>query len=131
MPSVLNVDTLTDAAGTGPVALTKQSAAKAFVNFDGSAVSLSKSENISSLTDNGTGDFSNSFVSAFSDAEYSVSGMPARDRGSAVRGYMTTMDSDLTASAVRTQSLDGRSTANPPAGVDYVGNYLSVFGDLA
>ena len=30
MPSVLNVDTIADKAGTGPVVLTKQSAAKVF-----------------------------------------------------------------------------------------------------
>jgi hypothetical protein len=105
--------------------------AAAWVNFNGSAASITTSQNVSSLTDNATGDFSNSFTSSFSSDNYSVSGMPARDRGSAVRGYMTTMDGDLTSSAVRTQSLDGRSTANPPVGVDYVGNYLSAHGDLA
>jgi hypothetical protein len=105
--------------------------AAAWVNFDGSASSIITSQNISSLTDNATGDFSNTFTSSFSNDNYSVSGMPARDRGSAVRGYMTTMDGDLTSSAVRTQSLDGRSTANPPVGIDYVGNYLSIHGDLA
>jgi hypothetical protein len=105
--------------------------AAAWVNFDGAAASITTSQNVSSLTDNATGDFSNSFTSSFSNDNYSVSGMPARDRGSAVRGYITTMNSDLTSSTVRTQSLDGRSTSNPPAGVDYVGNYLSIHGDLA
>jgi hypothetical protein len=105
--------------------------AAAWVNFNGAAASITTSQNVSSLTDNATGDFSNSFTSSFSNDNYSVSGMPARDRGSAVRGYITTMNSDLTSSTVRTQSLDGRSTSNPPAGVDYVGNYLSIHGDLA
>jgi len=129
--STLKADTLVAADGTSPVTLTKQSAAKAFVNFNGTSASLTKSQNISSLTDNGTGDFSNSFVSAFSDDEYSISGMPARDTGSGVRGYITAMDNALTASAVRTQSIDGRSTSSPPSGVDYDRNYLSIFGDLA
>jgi hypothetical protein len=124
--------TVTNIKATGEtVSRSVSGVAAAWVNFDGSAASISKSQNVSSLTDNATGDFSNSFTSAFSDADYCVSGMPARDRGSAVRGYMTTMDLDLTASAVRTQSLDGRSTTNPPVGVDYVGNYLSINGDLA
>ena len=37
MTSVLNVDTIADKAGTGPVALTKQVAPKAFINFNGDA----------------------------------------------------------------------------------------------
>ena len=129
--STLNVSNITDGTDTVETGYVLNGSAKAWVNFDGSASSITTSQNISSLTDNATGDFSNTFTSSFSNDIYSVSGMPARDRGSAVRGYMTTMDSDLTSSAVRTQSLDGRSTTNPPAGVDYVGNYLAIHGDLA
>ena len=36
MTSVLNVDTIADKAGTGPVGLTKQIATKAWTNFNGS-----------------------------------------------------------------------------------------------
>jgi hypothetical protein len=124
--------TVTNIQATGETATRAVSGvAAAWVNFNGAAASITTSQNVSSLTDNATGDFSNSFTSSFSNDNYSVSGMPARDRGSAVRGYITTMNSDLTSSTVRTQSLDGRSTSNPPAGVDYVGNYLSIHGDLA
>ena len=69
MPSVLNVDTLTDAAGTGPVALTKQSAAKAWV-FATNAAVLNDSLNVSSGTDHGSGDYSYALTNAFSDANY-------------------------------------------------------------
>jgi len=80
MPSVLNVDTLTDAAGTGPVTLTKQSAAKAWGHFEGSDATLDDSFNCSSLTDNGTGDFNPQFSSnmvnahfaAAADADYNI-----------------------------------------------------------
>ena len=34
MTSVLNVDTIADKAGTGPVGLTKQEAAKMYANFE-------------------------------------------------------------------------------------------------
>ena len=37
MTSVLNVDTIADKAGTGPVALTKQMAAKAWSNLNSTA----------------------------------------------------------------------------------------------
>ena len=43
MTSVLNVDTIADKAGTGPVALTKQSAAKVFVKLSGASQTISKS----------------------------------------------------------------------------------------
>jgi len=73
MPSVLNVDTLTDAAGTGPVTLTKQSAAKAFVCFNGTGtLAVIGSFNQSSMTDNGAGDYSLTVSNAMNDANYSV-----------------------------------------------------------
>jgi len=61
MTSVLNVDTIADAAGTGPVALTKQSAAKAWAFATSAAALTGESFNISSGVDNGTGDYTLSF----------------------------------------------------------------------
>jgi len=56
MSSVLNVDTIADKAGTGPVALTKQHAAKAWVHFstNDNPPNADGSFGISSLTDNTT-----------------------------------------------------------------------------
>ena len=52
MTSVLNVDTIADKAGTGPVGFTKQIAAKHFCVFDGtSTAAVDTSFNNSSLTD--------------------------------------------------------------------------------
>ena len=72
MTSVLNVDTIADKAGTGPVGLTKQHAAKSWVNFDGTAgtIAARDSFNVSSLTDNGTGLYSVNFNNNFSDGNY-------------------------------------------------------------
>ena len=64
MTSVLNVDTIADAAGTGPVALTKQSAAKAWARSG--TTSTIQSFNTSGFTDNGVGDYTIAFSSAFS-----------------------------------------------------------------
>lgn len=76
MPSVLNVDTLTNAAGTGPVSLTKQSAMKAWGEFDGSAgtISYGDSFNCASLTDNGTSDYSSARTNNMGNALYPVLG---------------------------------------------------------
>jgi len=72
--SELRANTISDAAGTGPVTLTGQYAAKAWVNFDGTGtVSIRESENVGSITDNGTGDYTVKFTTAMPDANYCVS----------------------------------------------------------
>jgi hypothetical protein len=55
MTSQLNVDTIADKAGTGPVGLTKQSAAKVWLYAPATVASISASFNISSVDDDGTG----------------------------------------------------------------------------
>ena len=66
MTGVLNVDTIADNAGTGPVTLTKQSAAKQYLSFNASGGNLTNiSLNVSSVTDNGTGDFTASYTNNF------------------------------------------------------------------
>jgi len=53
--------------------------AKAWVNFDGTGtVAIRASFNVSSITDNGTGDYTVNFTTALADANYSVvaSGAP-------------------------------------------------------
>jgi len=72
MTSVLNVDTIADKAGTGAVALTKQSASKAWINIDMiNAVTLD-SFNSSSITDFGTGQFRDHLATALVNANYAV-----------------------------------------------------------
>jgi len=72
MTSVLNVDTIADKAGTGPVELTKQSAAKAWSNLNGSTFGLRDSFNVSSATDNATGQYTISFSNSFDVTTYSA-----------------------------------------------------------
>ena len=73
MPSVLNVDTIVDAAGTGPVALTKQSAAKAFAQFAGDGTAqINESFGMSSLSDTGAGLYVLTVSSAMSSSDYTV-----------------------------------------------------------
>ena len=52
---------------------------KAWVNFDGTGtVSIRESFNVSSITDNGTGDYTVNFATALVDANYAVSGIGQR-----------------------------------------------------
>tara|TARA_R100000426_G_scaffold82795_1_gene61123 strand:+ start:88 stop:465 length:378 start_codon:yes stop_codon:yes gene_type:complete len=75
MTSVLNVDTIADKAGTGPVGLTKQTAAKHFCVFDGTGtVAVDESFNNASLTDNGTGQYAVTFTNAFTNLHFALTG---------------------------------------------------------
>ena len=69
--SEIRANTISDAAGTGPATLTGQYAAKAWVNFNGTGtVAIRDGANVSSITDNGTGDYSVNFTAALTDADY-------------------------------------------------------------
>lgn len=71
--SEIRATTISDQAGSGPVTLTGQSAAKAWSNLNGSTSTERKSFNISSYTDNANGNFDYNFSNAMADADYSVS----------------------------------------------------------
>ena len=71
--SEIRANTISDAAGTGPVTLTGQFAAKAWVNFNGTGtVAIRESGNVTSITDNGTGDYTVNFTTALTDANYAA-----------------------------------------------------------
>jgi len=62
------VKTATNATGSAPVY-----ACRAWVNFDGTGtVSIRGSGNVSSITDNGTGNYEANFSNSFLDSNYSV-----------------------------------------------------------
>ena len=64
--SELRANTISDAAGTGPVTLTKQSAAKAWLQYLQATPAVSASFNVSSVSDDATGRFTVNYTSAFS-----------------------------------------------------------------
>lgn len=66
--SEIRATTVSDLAGTGPATLTKQSAAKAWIDYSRTAVEVSF--NVSSLTDNGSGDHTVNFTNSFSSANF-------------------------------------------------------------
>lgn len=71
MTGVLNVDTIADNAGTGPVTLTKQSASKSWFQVDGTGTAtIDGSFNTSGLVDEGTGQYTISFTNSMSDTHY-------------------------------------------------------------
>ena len=76
MASELRVNTLKDAAGNNSVGMSyvANGSAKAWVQFDGNAgtPAANKSLNHSSITDNGTGDYSLAVVNFFDGVDYGV-----------------------------------------------------------
>jgi hypothetical protein len=124
MPSVLNVDTIADAAGTGPVALTKQSAAKMWQGwvYSGSTPTSQGSFNVSSITDTTTGDAAFNLINAMSSTAGNslVGGSNHATLGNAL------VDKD--GASVFSQRLFD----NAGGGVDAGGNFsIQVNGDLA
>ena len=77
--STIRVDTLTGSDGTSPVTLTKQSAAKALLWYNGSANTTDTSFNIASVTDNSTGTFYPNLTNALATSKEIVSGETARN----------------------------------------------------
>ena len=87
MASTLKINTLTGVSTAGSIAVTgegnstttnlQQGLCKAWVNFDGTAGSISNADNFNSsgLTDHGTGNYTASWTNALSSANYSVSGI--------------------------------------------------------
>ena len=72
--STLKADTLGNTAGTRavPMATVVDGSAKAWVNFNGAGtVAIRASFNVSSITDNGVGNYTVNFTAAMPDANYS------------------------------------------------------------
>lgn len=69
--STLTVTTLSNGSVSVPTATVVNGSAKAWVNFDGTGtIAARDSFNLSSLTDNGTGDYTVNFTTAMPDANY-------------------------------------------------------------
>jgi hypothetical protein len=68
--STLRVNTIQDSTGSSSPAI--NGLAKAWVNFNGTGtVAIRASLNVSSITDNATGDYTVNFTTALADANYS------------------------------------------------------------
>lgn len=97
---------------------------RAWVNFNGTGtVAIRASGNVSSITDNGTGDYTLNFTTSMPDANYSASGVVGVSPG-ATAGFTGVFDSSAapTTSALRVYSV---SAAN--ALTDYTRVFYAVF----
>ena len=111
------VKSATNATGSAPIF-----ACRAWVNFNGQTTppTIRASGNVSSVTRNGTGDYTVNFTTAMPDANYAVSGFVVRSgnaaRGGATITYDMREDGDgtaPTASSLRIATITNSSgTAN-------------------
>jgi hypothetical protein len=74
MPGTLVITTLSDGTNSTSATNCIQGSAKAWVNFNGTGtVAIRASYNVSSITDNGTGDYTVNLTTAMPNANYAVS----------------------------------------------------------
>lgn len=115
--SQIRATTISDLAGTGPATLTKQSAAKAWVQYLQAAPVVSASFGLSSVTDNSAGNFTVNYTTAFSSDAHSRSVM-------ANAGLYC----GLTARSTTNTQFETRTDAGTATDT---GNYGVFHGDLA
>jgi hypothetical protein len=73
MAGTLVITTLSDGTNSTSATNPIQGSAKAWINFNGTGTpAIRASFNVSSITDNGTGDYTINFTNALADANYSV-----------------------------------------------------------
>jgi hypothetical protein len=99
--STLKLTTLSNQGGTAsvPSETVINGTAKAWVNFNGQGTpAITASFNVSSITDNGTGDYTLNFTTAFSDTKYAA---VASDQMPASNNYGSVYPAARTTSTLR------------------------------
>jgi hypothetical protein len=117
MAGTLTISTLSDGTSSTSATDIVNGSARAWVNFNGTGtVAIRASYNVSSITDNGTGDYTVNFTNAMPDANYC-----AVAQGKHVNGTFNTMAEiySLSASSVRMQSFS--NAGNVLTDIDVLG----------
>jgi hypothetical protein len=143
--STLKADTIVAADGSSPVTLTKQSAAKHWVNYDAVNQTTDGSFNQSSLTDQTTGKYYSTFTNVMSSAVDKVhvtsvinsindgaNASVGYDRGVYCNIGAAVSDSRaLSASEVQFHSGYGARSGSDGGARDFSATYCATHGDLA
>jgi hypothetical protein len=101
---------------------------RAWVNFNGTGtVAIRASGNVSSITDNGTGDYTVNFTTAMPDANYAVVGFAETTQDYPIRYGGMTVQSGQTDMTVRVTTSFGSSSANSGAASDSAVCNVAIF----
>tara|TARA_Y100001938_G_scaffold101899_1_gene139236 strand:- start:33 stop:464 length:432 start_codon:yes stop_codon:yes gene_type:complete len=104
----------------------QQGLAKAWVNFDGTGtIAIRDDNNVSSLTDNNTGNYTINLTNSFSDTNYNATGLTGT--GGALMNISVNTTVTMTSSAFSV--FTGLSYNSSTGDCDFV--YLTFHGDLA
>ena len=124
--STVHCNTIQTSSG-GAVTLTKQSAAKMWVNFDGTASGAAArgSYNVSSMTDEGTGRYEVNINNSMSDANYGLSTAGIENGTTGANIYISNNQAP-TSSVIE---IEYTKPGTGPYDVAY--NYVTAHGDLA
>ena len=133
MASELRVNTLKDASGNNSIATSyvARGPLKGWVNFNGTGtIAARDSLNLSSLTDNGTGEYTITYSSAFSAVDYAFTGTSGQTSG----GSRTTggiMFDDFSATVTTTSHRILSRKKDDASNVDCANQHCHTSGDLA
>lgn len=109
--STLRVDTIQDRVGTGQPDI--DGVAKAWVNFNGTGtVAIRASFNVTSITDNATGDYTINFTTAMPDADFAIVG--SGNNGNEVN-WRVPVPRVYSASSIRINTIYADANNNPGA----------------
>jgi hypothetical protein len=111
MAGTIVADTIQDGAGNSTAMDNAiYGSAKAWVNFNGvTTATIRASYNVSSITRNGTGDYTVNFTNALTDANYGVNTTSGQSSGSGTASSTTrvaNVTTPLTTTSCRVYSLD-------------------------
>ena len=105
--STLSVSNITDGTDTVGTSYVLNGSAKAWVNFNGTGtIAARDSLNLSSLTDNGTGQYQVDYTNSFASVGYSVSGVAS--------GGLTDIGGSVTSSVTGRRAYNDAGTLLDP-----------------
>ena len=124
--SEIRATTISDETGNGPIALTKQHAAKVHVSYDGDSNVVDESFNVASVTDISSGRGDVNFTNAMKNADHTSTGSAGDAGSSAARDIMI---NDGRANAASSCRFHIENHSNTVTDASYVG--IIAHGDLA
>lgn len=115
--STARFNTLQNASGSKsvPVDTVVDGSAKAWVNFNGQGtVAIRAAFNVSSITDNGVGDYTVNFSTALADANYAVCGSAQNTSTNTALSISSTASFSLASGSARLATRNGGNTLEDP-----------------
>ena len=131
--SEIRVTTVSDTAGTGPVSLTKQTAAKTIARFQDGGSPNSESLNASSVTDRAVGKYTLSYTNSYNAATYITVGVAFDGSGeNDTRSLNNSDDATYSTSEIQLHAGYHDASQNGNVILDDITKCMVVsFGDLA